>query len=117
MHSSSRHGLRQVMPFGRPLPTVINCVPNNMSVSPSPRFDTTSWTLVRAAAVNPTADSRQALGTLCQTYWHPVYAFIRRNGYDPDQSQDLTQGFFALLLEKKYLADADQKGVDSVPFY
>jgi RNA polymerase sigma-70 factor (ECF subfamily) len=46
---------------------------------------------------------------LCQVYWHPVYAYIRRRGYNWDQSQDLTQGFFALLLEKKYLADADRR--------
>ena len=59
--------------------------------------------------MNPTADSRQALATLCQTYWHPVYAFVRRNGYDREQSQDLTQGFFALLLEKNFLVDADQQ--------
>jgi RNA polymerase sigma-70 factor (ECF subfamily) len=42
-------------------------------------------------------------------YWHPVYAFIRRKGYAPDQSQDLTQGFFALLLEKNYPVDVDQR--------
>lgn len=72
-------------------------------------FQTTRWTLVQAAAANPTVDSRQALSTLCQTYWPPVYAFIRRNGYDSDQSQDLTQGFFALMLEKNYLVRADQK--------
>lgn len=62
-----------------------------------------------AAAVNPTTDSRKALATLCQMYWSPVYAFIRRNGHDRDQAQDLTQGFFALLLEKNYLRDADQE--------
>src|SRR6185295_5595036 len=108
MRSSTAHRLRQVMPFGRPLPTMIDCVPNKMSGSPTPRFDTTSWTLVLAAAVNPTTDSRRALAMLCQTYWHPVYAFIRRNGYDREQSQDLTQGFFAVLLEKNYLDAADR---------
>jgi RNA polymerase sigma-70 factor (ECF subfamily) len=59
--------------------------------------------------VNPTADSRQALATLCQTYWPPVYAFVRRNGYDREQAQDLTQGFFTQLLEKRFLVDADQQ--------
>jgi RNA polymerase sigma-70 factor (ECF subfamily) len=72
-------------------------------------FQTTRWTLVQAAAENPTADSREALAALCQTYWPPVYAFIRRNGFDQDQSQDLCQGFFALLLEKNYLGDADRR--------
>jgi RNA polymerase sigma-70 factor (ECF subfamily) len=65
--------------------------------------------LVRAAAVNPSVESRQALATLCQTYWPPVYAFIRRNGYDREQSQDLTQGFFTQLLEKRFLVEADQQ--------
>jgi len=71
-------------------------------------FKTTRWSLIQAAAIDPTGASRQALSTLCQAYWHPVYAFIRRNGYDPDQSQDLTQGFFTRLLEKNDLSDADQ---------
>jgi len=97
------------MPFGWSLPVVINCLPKNMAGAPTSGFHTTSWTLVQAAAVNPTADSRQALATLCQVYWHPVYAFIRRNGYDRDQSQDLSQQFFAVLLEKNFLLDADQE--------
>lgn len=46
------------------------------------RFQTTSWSLVLAAAVNPTTESRKALATLCQIYWTPVYAFIRRNGHE-----------------------------------
>jgi len=76
---------------------------------PLSEFQTTRWTLVQAAAENPTVDSRQALAALCQIYWPPVYAFIRRNGFDQDQSQDLCQGFFALLLEKNYLSDADPR--------
>src|SRR5215467_1901453 len=72
-------------------------------------FPTTSWSLVLAAAANPTPDSRASLGTLCQVYWPPVYAFIRRNGYDSDQAQDLTQAFFAVMLEKNYLGDADRE--------
>ena len=62
-----------------------------------------------AAAVQPSPESRSALATLCQVYWHPVYAFIRRNGSDRDQAQDLTQAFFAVLLEKNYLGDAKQE--------
>jgi RNA polymerase sigma-70 factor (ECF subfamily) len=70
------------------------------------RFRTTSWSLVVAAAVQPSVDSQEALATLCRQYWHPVYAFIRRNGSSHEEAQDLTQGFFAVLLEKNYLGDA-----------
>ncbi len=51
--------------------------------------------------------SREALETLCQTYWPPVYSYIRRRGYDREAALDLTQGFFTQLLEKKYLKIAD----------
>lgn len=82
---------------------------NTMLGTSRSNFETTSWSLVLAASLNPTPDSRKALATLCQTYWNPVYAFIRRNGHSPDQSQDLTQGFFARLIEKNYLEDADRQ--------
>jgi DNA-directed RNA polymerase specialized sigma24 family protein len=72
-------------------------------------FHTTSWTLIRAASGDPNADSREALAVLCQKYWHPVYAFVRGRGYDPEQARDLTQEFFARLIEKNYLLDADRK--------
>ncbi|HET9219277.1 MAG TPA: sigma-70 family RNA polymerase sigma factor [Terriglobia bacterium] len=63
------------------------------------------------AAHDPSAGSRPALERLCETYWNPVFAFIRRSGYDRDQAQDLTQAFFALLLEKNFLEVADpQRG-------
>ena len=71
-------------------------------------FRTTSWSLILSAVSDPTADGRQALATLCQTYWNPVYSFIRRNGHDPDKAQDLAQEFFARLIEKNYLEDADR---------
>jgi RNA polymerase sigma-70 factor (ECF subfamily) len=80
-----------------------------MPAMPTSGFHTTSWTLVCAAADKPTADSREALAALCQKYWHPVYAFVRRRGYDREQSQDLTQGFFAVLIEKNYLLDTDRQ--------
>ena len=75
---------------------------------PGSEFQTTSWTLIRAASGDRSGDSREALAALCQKYWHPVYAFVRSRGYDREQSQDLTQGFFALLIEKNYLMDADR---------
>jgi DNA-directed RNA polymerase specialized sigma24 family protein len=73
------------------------------------RFQTTSWSLVLAAAGQPTEASRTALARLCGIYWHPIYAFIRRNGHSRDQARDLTQSFFALLIEKHYLTNADQR--------
>ena len=100
---------KQALPTGRALPTVIDCVPKIMLNAATSGFQTTRWTLIKAAAVSPTTDSRDALATLCQAYWPPVYAFIRRNGHDPERSQDLTQGFFTLLLEKNYLLDADRQ--------
>lgn len=75
--------------------------------SPGPwsSFITTQWSVVVAAADKSTPESRQALARLCQTYWRPLYAYVRRRGYSVDDAQDLTQGFFARLLEKDYLAD------------
>jgi len=76
---------------------------------PGSEFQKTSWSLILAASSRSTSHSRQALATLCQTYWNPVYAFIRRNGHDPDRAEDLTQDFFARLIEKKFWEAADQK--------
>src|SRR5262245_61592213 len=75
------------------------------SGNPAGRFPTTQWNLVLIAGEQLSAESNDALATLCRTYWYPIYAFVRRQGYTPDQSQDLTQGFFARLLEKHYLRD------------
>ena len=72
--------------------------------SPSPVFATTRWTLVLAAGDAAHPSSLEALEELCRRYWFPLYAFIRREGYDADHAQDLTQGFFALLLERNDLA-------------
>ena len=72
------------------------------------RFMTTRWTQVIAAGQRESPQSDQALASLCGTYWYPLYAFVRRQGYGPEEAQDLTQEFFAQLLEKNYLGDADQ---------
>jgi RNA polymerase sigma factor (sigma-70 family) len=71
------------------------------------RFATTRWSQVIAAGAEQTRDSRDALARLCELYWYPLYAYVRRWGYDADQAQDLTQEFFARLLEKHYLRAAD----------
>ncbi len=62
-----------------------------------------------AAAEDDTLESRQALESLCEKYWYPLYAFVRRDGYDVDDAQDLTQGFFTVLLEKKFLKDVKKE--------
>jgi RNA polymerase sigma factor (sigma-70 family) len=80
-----------------------------MSGDANPAFQTTSWSLVLAAASDPTNYSRAALATLCGIYWSPVYAFIRRRGYSGDEAQDLTQSFFARLIENDYVRDADRQ--------
>ena len=75
------------------------------------QFPTTRWTLVVAAADPQRKDSRSALVSLCEGYWYPLYAYIRRRGYSPDQAQDLTQQFFMRVVEGRYLDRADpEKG-------
>ena len=64
------------------------------------RFETTHWSLVLTAGADASSDARRALTTLCETYWYPLYAYVRRQGYEPEDAQDLTQGFFARFLEK-----------------
>jgi RNA polymerase sigma-70 factor (ECF subfamily) len=71
-------------------------------------FKTTRWSMVIAAAGDPSPESEDALARLCQSYWLPVYAFIRRRGSSPDDAADLTQEFFARILEKRDLADAQR---------
>ena len=66
-------------------------------------FGTTRWSVVLAAGLSSSAESRQALAKLCRTYWYPLYAYVRRRGHGPEDAEDLTQGFFANLLEKKAL--------------
>lgn len=70
-------------------------------------FQTTRWTVVRRAVGSDDVAAGQALATLCEGYWYPIYAFIRRFGKSPHDAEDLTQGFFARLLEKDMLATAD----------
>jgi len=71
-------------------------------------FKTTHWSAVlEAGRADPTQTSA-ALADLCQAYWPPLYAYIRRSGYSKEDAQDLTQEFFARLLEKQWLAQADQ---------
>src|SRR2546430_2416860 len=72
-------------------------------------FATTHWSVVVAASQHDSPQAAQALEKLCCTYWHPLYAFIRRRGYEAHHAQDLTQSFFARLLEKDYLRSVDPR--------
>ena len=71
------------------------------------RFATTSWSTVLAAQEASSTEARAALEILCGVYWYPLYAFVRRQGHDAEEARDLTQAYFAELLEKQYLADYD----------
>ena len=67
-------------------------------------FATTHWSVVLAAGRSPSPKSASALEELCRNYWYPLYAYVRRRGQPPHDAEDLTQDFFARLLEKNDLA-------------
>lgn len=77
----------------------------NSESSSAPRdvFVTTRWTMVLSAGRKSSPHSDRALGELCQTYWYPLYAFVRRQGKTKEDAEDLVQAFFARFLEKNYL--------------
>ncbi|HXP61082.1 MAG TPA: RNA polymerase sigma factor [Dongiaceae bacterium] len=72
------------------------------------RFAATHWSVVLAARGGDSTRARAALEALCQAYWYPLYAFARRMGQSPHDAEDSVQGFFAICLEKNYLAAAEQ---------
>lgn len=72
-------------------------------------FPTTRWTLVVAAADAKSEQSHPALASLCERYWNPLYTYLRRRGFSPDEAQDLTQEFFVRFLEGRYLDRADRE--------
>lgn len=74
----------------------------------SERFLTTRWSMVQRAG-RDTASARDALESLCRSYWYPLYGFVRRRGFDAEDAGDLTQEFFARLLEKGGLASVDRE--------
>ena len=68
-------------------------------------FDTTNWSMILKATTGDSGTARAALATLCETYWPPVYAFVRGKGHSPADAEDLTQAYFTRFLEKRYLED------------
>src|SRR6266481_2658097 len=68
-----------------------------------PDFRSTRWSVVLLSAQSKAPGSQAALAALCRLYWYPLYAFVRRRGYNPEDAQDLTQGFFFSMLERKSL--------------
>ena len=83
----------------------MNLDPNNL-----PRdMQTTRWSVILLAGEEQGSDAEKALATLCETYWFPLYAYIRRRGNSATEAQDLTQEFFATLIDKKFVAAADQE--------
>jgi RNA polymerase sigma factor (sigma-70 family) len=84
---------------------------NSTSNQPRSVFATTHWSVVLAAGNTDSTCARDALSRLCQTYWYPLYAYARRCGNSPHDAQDLTQAFFARILEENWMAKSDpQRG-------
>lgn len=77
--------------------------------APRPVFATTHWSQVLSARDRQSPQSAAALEKLCRAYWYPLYAYIRRAGQSKENAEDLTQAFFARLLEKNYLDSARQE--------
>jgi RNA polymerase sigma-70 factor (ECF subfamily) len=71
-------------------------------------FCTTHWSMVLASGCSESAETAKSLATLCQQYWPPLYTYVRHRGYSEHDAQDLTQAFFARLIEKNWLASADR---------
>ncbi len=80
----------------------------NPDGTPASSFPPTHWSLIKKAGTPASSQARAAMEELCSVYWYPLYAFIRRKGNAPDRALDLTQDFFARLLEKDILTAADQ---------
>src|SRR6266478_6007222 len=88
-------------------------LPNEQETETSPAsaaaFTGTHWSVVLSAGQPGSTQAEAALEKLCRTYWYPLYAYVRRQGHSPHDAQDLTQGFFARLLEKNWVSVADRE--------
>lgn len=79
---------------------------NDSASRSSVQFATTHWSTVLAAGDSASPGSREALEKLCRTYWFPLYSFVRRKGYSPEDTEDLIQGFLLYLLERHVIDKA-----------
>lgn len=84
-------------------------LPQMAPINPPVAFHTTRWSVVLAAQAKTAADAQQSLDALCRQYWPPLYAYVRFRGHSEHDAQDLTQAFFARLLEKSWLAAAERE--------
>src|SRR5215467_3172942 len=73
------------------------------------QFTTTHWSVVLAAQDGGSEQAEAALAQLCESYWYPLYAFVRRRGLNPHDAEDLTQEFFYRLLDRNYLKAVDYR--------
>jgi DNA-directed RNA polymerase specialized sigma24 family protein len=71
-------------------------------------FQTTHWSVVSAAGAATSTQSAVALEQLCRIYWYPLYSYVRRRGYEVEESQDLTQEFFARLIAGNWIGQVDR---------
>ena len=85
----------------------VSAVPN--SETGRAVFATTHWSVVVEAGQNESPKASEAMARLCETYWYPLYAYVRRKGYPAHDAQDLTQEFFARLLSRNYVTGADRR--------
>jgi len=84
--------------------------PTGKNPPPREQFPQTRWSVLLAARDDhDEARAAAALDELCRAYWFPLYVYVRRRGFSPHDAEDLTQGYFAALIEKDYLAGADRE--------
>jgi len=81
--------------------------PAGSAGQPAGIFATTHWSVVVRAKDSQSSEAASAMERLCQTYWYPLYVFVRRKGHGHEDACDLTQAFFARFLEKRYLRSVD----------
>src|SRR5262245_21024102 len=89
--------------------SAVSADPSRSAAQDAGVFATTHWSVVMRAGATSTEESVSALDRLCRQYWEPLYYFVRRRGYSEHDAQDLTQGFFARLLEKHSIGAADRE--------